>query len=148
MARKPPKAAASAAANLDPPAGAASAVGGDATPVVSQAGVSEDGASSGGSVEAVAASTENDTQQQSQGEADLAPPAEVTASAGDFTEPAAEDQAMVEITARSTSGKPFRRCGIAWTGEFQTERVSLEDAVRIATDPSLKVKPLNEEKVS
>lgn len=47
---------------------------------------------------------------------------------------------QIEITARSKDGKPFRRGGVAWTGDFKAVSVSAELAERIRTDPNLVVK--------
>lgn len=55
--------------------------------------------------------------------------------------PAAEPDAdLVEITARSRDGKPFRRGSVAWTGDFKTVAVTPAVAERIAADPNLVVK--------
>ena len=48
---------------------------------------------------------------------------------------------MAVITARARDKRGFRRCGVAWTTEFQTVRVSPEDAMRIAAERKLEVKP-------
>ncbi len=47
---------------------------------------------------------------------------------------------MVEITAKSRDGRPFRRAGHEWTGEFQTKPVPVEAHERLKTDPNLVVK--------
>lgn len=56
-----------------------------------------------------------------------------------MTEP--DDVELVEITARSRDGKPFRRAGLAWSDTYRTVHVPADVAEKLAGDPNLLVKP-------
>ncbi|MCX7586545.1 hypothetical protein [Phenylobacterium sp. 58.2.17] len=49
-------------------------------------------------------------------------------------------EGLVEITAKSSDGQPFTRCGISWGDRFQTETVTQEVHDRLVADPHLTVK--------
>lgn len=49
-------------------------------------------------------------------------------------------EGLVEVTAKSRDGKPYRRAGHVWTADFQTLPVAADLVLRIRQDPGLLVK--------
>lgn len=142
MTRSSKKAAASAAAaNSEAPRLAAAEL--DATQ--SQGGVSDaGGAGSADGAGAAVPPASNDTASVKAEDDLVVPPAVASAAAGVAEAPSGDDQVMAVVTARSRSRKPFRRGGVAWGAEFETVRVTPEQALAIALEPALEVRPIDE----